>query len=625
MRLGSVSIWFPVLHLRAEVTYRLLPELTPLHRTLEAAVKEFSGGGNALAAVPIPDLFRQLFGISGAREILPDLIDDLIERGRIHRVVEDGTDHSLLRVIDLALGRCESEAALVQSLSETDKQAAQSREVERYFDPVLDEVVSADILAPEPSNKHRFCVPAEPFLEHAPTHWVERELRAELHDDVQMYAATSKIIGHRWRCTAADLFLKDSELSLDCDDPRQSEYLRGLSQRVRQSWLLPGSLDGHPDSLAEECAEFSIHCRLPSNLGGLAVTRGLPEMVRARLALTASVVLVALDPADDITEPTLISALADRKSIQVSYPRNDNPGIAGVFLASEGREYLRLPVTWEGLHTEIGVFRTTPGFQQDGAIWSDVIEALQTECRFSGNPELFVLPAFWLDPADFWRTLIDRSKNETDARAWVANTVKALRSLPPTVLDRMEDEFFRVSEMEHLRSSNIELENLFPSALMQFKKNTPEKDGIALVPMYCTRVIAFDTSSFMKYDRLIEYLRPTDFLVTPQVVAAEVERKKTESKDFRIISRRNLRAIDALPQERWTAPFHDYALLAAGDKRNNDGAIIATLIPYRQRGLEVIVVSEDHDFLLRCKPYGIEWMNAETFLNTPKKTNRGDK
>jgi hypothetical protein len=143
--------------------------------------------------------------------------------------------------------------------------------------------------------------------------------------------------------------------------------------------------------------------------------------------------------------------------------------------------------------------------------------------------------------------------------------------------------------------------------------------------MYCTRVIAFDTSSFMKYDRLIGYLRPTDFLVTPQVVAAEVERKKAESEDFRIISRRNLRAIDALPQERWTAPFHDYALLAAGDKRNNDGAIIATLIPYRQRGLEVIVVSEDHDFLLRCKPYGIEWMNAEAFLNTPKKANRGDK
>lgn len=619
MRLGSVSVWFPVLHLRAEATYRLLPELTPLHRTLETAVKEFSRSGNALAAAPIPDLFRQIFGVSGAREILPDVIDDLIERGHVHRVVENGSDPSQLRIIDLAPGRRELDRAPGASLSEADRQVAQSRKIERFFDPVLEEVVSADLLTPGPSDEHRFCVPAEPFLEHLPTHWVERELRAELQDDVQLYTAVSELISHQWQCSAAELTLKEGELSVECDDPRQSEYLRGLSQHVRQSWLLPVSLNEFQDSLAEESTEFSIHCRLPLDLGGLVLTRGLPETVRAKLALPPFVVLVALDPADDITEPTLISTLANGQAMQVAYPRNDNPGIAGVFLASEGREYLRLPVTWEGLHAEIGVFRTTPGFQQDGAIWTDVIAALQTECRFSDNPKIFVLPAFWLDPADFWKMLSDRSGNETDARSWVANTVKALRSLPPAVLDRMEDGFFRVREMGHLRQSSMELENLFPSAQRQFEKAIPQKDGIAPVPPSCTRVIAFDTSSFIKYGNLVEYLRPTDFLVTPQVVAAEVERKKTESEDFRIISRRNLRAIDALPQERWTAPFHDYALLATSDKKNNDGAIIATLIPYCQRGLEVIVVSEDHDFLLRCKPYGIEWMNAETFLNTTKK------
>jgi len=592
---------------------------------LEAAVKEFSRGGNALAAAPIPDLFRQIFGVSGAREILPDVIDDLIERGRVHRVVENGNDPSQLRIIDLAPGRRELDRAPGASLSEADRQVAQSRKIERFFDPVLEEVVSADLLTPGPSDEHRFCVPAEPFLEHLPTHWVERELRAELQDDVQLYSAASELISHRWRCSAAELTLKDGELSVECADPRQSEYLRGLSQRVRQSWLLPVSLNESQDSLAEESTEFSIHCQLPFDLGGLVLTRGLPETVRAKLALPPSVVLVALDPADGLIEPTLISSLADGQAIQVAYPRNDNPGIAGVFLASEGREYLRLPVTWEGLHADIGVFRTAPGFQQDGTIWNDVIEALQSECRYSEIPEIFVLPAFWLDPADFWSMFSDRAGNESDVRAWVTNTVKALRSLPPAVLDRMEDGFFRVRAMEHLRQSSMELENLFPSAQRQFEKNIPKKDGIAPVPPSCTRVISFDTSSFIKYGHLVEYLRPTDFLVTPQVVAAEVERKKTESEDFRIISRRNLRAIDALPQERWTAPFHDFALLAAGDKKNNDGAIIATLIPYCQRGLEVIVVSEDHDFLLRCKPYGIEWMNAETFLNTPKKSNRGDK
>lgn len=625
MRLGSVSILFPVLHLRAEVTYRLLPELTPLHRTLEAAVKAFSGGRNALAAAPITDLFRQLFGVSGAQEILPDVINDMIERGRVHRVVENGSDPSLLRIIDLAPGRRERDMAPGPTLTEPDKQSAQTRKIERFVDPVLEEIVDASSLVPHPIEKDSLFVPAEPFLMHPPTYWVERELRAELNDDVQLYAATSELIGHRWLRSEAELILKDGELSVECDDPRQSEYLRGLSQRVRQSWLQPGSLNGFPDNLAEESAEFSIHCWLPSNFGGLAVIRSLPEAIRARLALPPSVVLVVLDPATDITEPTLISTLAEGQTMQVAYPRNDNPGIAGIFLANEGREYLRLPVTWEGLHAEIGVFRSTPGFQHNGAVWSDVIAALETECRFSDNPEIFVLPAFWLDPVDFWNMLSNRSGSETDVHTWVANTVKALRNLPPTVLERLEDGFFRVGTMEHLRRSNIELENLYPSAQMQFAQNTPDRDGLALVPQSCTRVIAIDTSSFIRYDQLVESLRPTDFLVTPQVVAAEVERRKSESQDFRIVSRRNLRAIDALPKERWTAPFPDFGLLAPGDTKNSDGAIIATLIPYCQREIEVIVVSEDHDFLLRCRPYGIEWMNAETFLNTSRKAKRGDK
>lgn len=625
MRLGSVSVWFPVLHLRAEVTYRLLPELSPLHRTLEAAVKEFSGGRNALAAVPIPDLFQQLFGVSGAREILPDVIVDLIERGRIHRIVEDGSDPSLLRIIDLAPGRRERDMEPGPALTETDRQSAQTRKVERFVDPVLEEIVDAGNLVPNPLEEDRIFVPAEPFLMHPPTYWVERELKAELSDDVQLYATKSELIDHRWRRCEAELILKDGELSVECDDPRQSEYLRGLSQRVRQSWLQPGSLNGFLDSLAEESAEFSIHCRLPLNLGGLAVTRGLPETIRAGLALPPSVVLVVLDPATDITEPTLISTLAEGQTMQVAYPRNDNPGIAGVFLASEGREYLRLPVTWEGLHAEIGVFRSTQGFQPNGAVWSDVIAALETECRFSDNPEIFVLPAFWLDPGDFWNMLSKRLGSEADVQAWITKTVKAIRSLPTAVLDRMETSFFRDRAMEILRQSNMELGNLFPSAQRQFEKKNPESAGIAPVPRYCTRVIAFDTVSLVTYGHLVEHLGPTDFLVIPQVVAAEVERKKTESDEFRIISRRNLRAMDALPQERWTAPFHDYALLTRGDIKNNDGATIATLIPYCGRGLEVVVVSNDHDFIPRCKPYGIEWIHTETFLNTSNKSSKGGK
>ena len=45
------------------------------------------------------------------------------------------------------------------------------------------------------------------------------------------------------------------------------------------------------------------------------------------------------------------------------------------------------------------------------------------------------------------------------------------------------------------------------------------------------------------------------------------------------------------------------------------GQSLPRWFPIRRLGLEVIVVSEDHDFLLRCRPYGIEWMNAESFLH----------
>ena len=625
MRLGSVSVWFPVLQLRAEVTYRLLPELTPLHRALEAAVNGFSHSGNPLALAPIPELFCNVFGVSGAQEILPDVLDDLIERGRIHRTVDDEGEPSSLRIIDLAPGRREGAVSLVPAWSEADQQAAQTRQLERFFDPVLEEIVNANTLAPEPEEEHQFWVPADPFLTHPPAHWVERELRAELHDDVQLYSVAAELIGHTWRRSSAELHLKSGELAVECDDPRQSEYLRGLSQRVRRAWLLPSSLGASAGRMEHDLEELSIHCQLPSSLGGLALTRGLPDTVRAGLCLPPTVLLVALDAASEITEPTLISSPVQGQAFQVAYPRTDNPGIAGIFLAREGREFLRWPITWEGLQAEIGVFRAASGFQQEGSGWNDVVAALETECRFSDRPEIFILPAFWLDPAKFWNIFSERAGNETDPNTWIKSTVEELKRLPSAVLEPMEESFFRVEAIDNLRNSNIELGNLFQSAQAQFSENVPTNEGVAPVPQSCTRVVAFDTSSLIRYDQLVENLRLTDFLVTPQVVAAEIERRKTESEEFRIVSRRNLRAIDMLPRARWTAPFHDFSLLAPEDKRNTDGAIIAALIPYCQRKLEVVVVSEDHDFLVRCKPYGIEWMNAETFLHTSRTTRKGDR
>jgi len=170
---------------------------------LEAAVLEFHRSGNALASVPIPELFRLLYGVSGAREILPDVLEDLIERGRVHQIGEVGIDPSSLRIIDLAPGRSAGDKARQSASPMIDLHAAQARKIERFFDPVLDEIVDVATLAPDENEVRDFCVPAEPFLAHLPTHWVERELRSELRDDVQLYSAVPKLLGHGWRRVTA--------------------------------------------------------------------------------------------------------------------------------------------------------------------------------------------------------------------------------------------------------------------------------------------------------------------------------------------------------------------------------------------------------------------------------------
>ncbi|MEG8219114.1 PIN domain-containing protein [Sphingomonas sp. HH69] len=618
MRLGSIFVFFPVLHLQAEASYRLLPELTPLHRALEAAVQAFHRGGNALASVPIPELFRLLYGVSGAREILPDVLEDLIERGRVHQIGTIGIDPSSLRIIDLAPGRGAGHKALKSASSTIDHNAAQTREIARFFDPVLEEIVDGATLVPDGNEARDFYVPAEPFLAHVPTNWVERELISELRDDVQLYSASPRLLGHGWRRVTAELVINDGELSVECGDPRQTDYLRGLSQRVRGSWLLPSSPDTTFDWSSQGGERLSVDLDLPDNLSRLVLTRDLSANALAGLALPPSVVHVVLDAVEQIAEPTLLAGTSERQTRQVAYPRTDNPGVSGIFSADGVQEYLRLPVTWNGLHADIGVYRPAPGFAQAGSRWSDVVEALETECQYSDSPEIAILPAFWLDPAEFWRRLYERPASTPGGNQWAIGIVNALEGLPPSILATLREGLPHDERLKRLRAVYPGLADLFPSSHAMISGHTAVSKDIAPVPLSCTRVITFDTSSFIENGELVASLRPTDFLVNPQVVAAEVERKKTDSAAFRIASRSNLRAIDELPRERWTAPFSDRSLLAPGDNRNNDGAIIAALIPYRQQGYEIVLVSEDHDFLLRCEPYGIHWMNAKSFLSASK-------
>lgn len=621
MRLGEASVWFPVLHLRAKVTYRLLPELTPLHRALEKAVVRFSRSDNTLAKAPIGSLFREVFGVSGAREIMPDVLGDLIERGRVHRVAEHEIDPSLLRLVDLAPGPDEPHGARAAEPSEQARKSAQDRTIERFFDPVLEEIVEADVLLAEPVDGSCFRIPVDPFSTDPPRHWIDGELRAELQDDMQVYNATCEKIGHRWRRGDALLVLRDGELSFECSDPRESEYLRGLPQTVRRSWLLPDRQDGPNHSPLEDDAEVSLHCRLPEGLLGLTLVRGLPEAISTELDFPSSVVLAKLDPVEGVIAPTFISPPARGQAMRVAYPREDNPGVAGVFLAREGREYLRLPVMWEGLHAEIGVFRTTGGFAQSGSEWSELVAALESECRFSEVPEIFVLPAFWLPPATFWISLIDRVTHEPASQTWMQGIVDALENLPSSVLEGLVETLARDPSLDQFRRSQPELGRLDPTATGLVSKTDQQSRELGLVPPEFDRVVAFDTSSVLEFGDLADHLLPTDFLVFPKTVAEEIERKKTQKDDFRWKSRKNLRAISRLPKNHWAAPFPDVNYLKSSDKRNADGEIIAALIPYRQPDRIVVLVSEDLDFVPRCKSYNIDVMRAEDFM-TDSKTRR---
>ena len=622
MRLGEVSVWFPVLNLRAKVTYRLLPELTPLHRALEQAVVRFSQSDNTLAKAPIGSLFREVFGVSGAGEILPDVLGDLLERGRVHRVAEHEIDPSLLRLVDLAPGPEEPNGACAAEPSEQAQKSAQDRTIERFFDPVLEEIVEPGVLLPEPVEWNCFCVPVDPFATDPPRHWIDGELRAELQDDMQLYNATCEKIGHRWRRSNAILVLNDGELSFECSDSRESEYLRGLPQTVRRSWLLPNRQNGSNRSRLDDDAEFSLHCRLPEGLDGLTLVRGLPETISTKLDFPSVAVMAELDPVAGVTAPTFISPPEQGQAMRVAYPREDNPGVAGVFLAREGREYLRLPIIWEGLHAEIGVFRTTGGFAQSGSEWSGLVAALESECRFSEAPEIFVLLAFWLKPAEFWMRLIDRVRHEAGSQTWMQRIVDALEILPRSVIEGLVETLASEPSLAQFRRSQPELGRLDPTATELASEINEQSWEVGHIPPEFDRVVAFDTSAILEFSDLADHLLPTDFFVFPQTVADEIERKKTQRDDFRWKSRRNLRAISRLPKNQWAAPFPDVNYLNSGDKRNADGEIIAVLIPYRQLDRKIILVSQDLDFVPRCKSYDIDVLTAEVFIADSKTQRR---
>lgn len=623
MKIATGYILFPVLQLRADISYRLLPELTPIHHALEDVVKRFSDGRNVLSCAPLVELFRELFGLSGAGEILPHVLDDLLDRQHIHLLTSEEPDYKSIRAVDLAHGPDQSGKSERTRSASIEDQFAQGLQLERFYDPVLGETVPASNLSEQPLTDSIFKVPASPFLNNPPTDWVEAEVKSELRDDLKIITVAAQVVGHTWRKCPADLFLFESELSVECHDSRQSAYLRGLGSRARRSLLTSECLVGSFGEFAEGIGELSISCRLSGDATGVALTRSLPQSVLDGLSLAESNLVICLDPVEGITEPTFKSVSKNVKALQVAYPRNDNLTPPGIYFACDGREYTRVPVSWEGLEAELGLFRKSSGFQQVDSGLVEVIATLEAECRFSDHAEIFVLPAYWLEPTEFASLLSDRFSHESVGSEWILESVKALKRCPFEIREPIVRHLASIDGKRSLLREKLEVAGLLTASVSTRTTESTRESYNSKLPKACKRVIAFDTSSLITYGELVANLERSDFLVIPQVIAGEVERMKTASDQFRVASRANLRAVDELPPDKWVAPFHDFSLLSSSDEKNNDGALIASLIPYCGNERDVILVSEDHDFVLRCQPYGIKWMTAREFLKMSGTKSRG--
>jgi hypothetical protein len=614
MKIAAGYILFPVVKLRADISFRLLPELTPIHHALEEIVKRFSDGRNELSLAPLVHVFREMFGLSGASEILPQVLDDLLDRKYIHSVNKEWTDHTSIRAVDLAHGPGEPGVPVKPNFADKNSPFVQSMQLERFYDPVLGEIVSANNLFEPPLTDSIFKVPVSPFLKNPPIEWVEDEVKSETRDDLKVIAAEAEVIGHTWRRCQADLFLLEGVLSVECHDSRQSEYLRGLSPRARCSLLSPDCLAGSFGEPADGIAERSIFPWLYSDAKSIALIASLPQRVLDELFLPETDLVVSLNPVGGISEPTLQSISENLQALQVVYPRKDIVTPPGIYFADMGYEYASVPVSWEGLEAELGLFQQSRGFHQVDSGLGEVMATLETECRFSDHAEIFVLPAYWLEPTQFVKLLSDRFSHEPVRSEFVLESVKAIKRFPFEIREPIVRLLASINGSKAILREKLEIAGLLTVSVPSQAAETGREQSSEELPDACERVVAFDTSSLISDGQLVANLKPSDFLVIPQVIAGEVERMKTASDQFRVASRANLRAVDQLPPERWVAPFHDFSLLSPSDKKNNDGALIASLIPYCGSGREVILVSEDHDFVLRCQPYGIKWMPAREFL-----------
>lgn len=198
---------------------------------------------------------------------------------------EHEIDPSLLRLVDLAPGPEELQGARAAEPSEQARKSAQDRTIERFFDPVLEEIVKADVLRSEPMEGDCFRIPVDPFTTNPPRHWIDGELRAELQDDMQVYNRTCEKIGHQARRREARdpassrfepcaLPHSKAAQTVSAQQPDPAQQARHSRLGPREHFPLGSSSSHGARSKVEDCAsEFAVRLWLHRR-SGLQTIRG---------------------------------------------------------------------------------------------------------------------------------------------------------------------------------------------------------------------------------------------------------------------------------------------------------------------------------------------------------------
>jgi hypothetical protein len=507
MKLSDIIIYFPVFNIRAEVTYSYLPNLSPIEKALIAAINKFSGNGdNAFANLPIGDLFRDLYGLSGANLFMAEVVDSLIDRGRIHRKGGLSKASSELTVAELAIGTNTGTTRNGEVIKPDS--TLQSTVLERLYDPISAEVLTSngETLVSSPGS---YAIPAEPFHEHLDKSWIERELSDELDQEIKVSSIKLNIKDTVWRIVSATLSVEGNQLSLETENESRRSYLSNLRQETRKQWFSSEKTSFDQKSGAT-LPEGSIYPPvLPKNVSGLIISCGLlPEEI-PDLRIPKDTCLLNVIPRENDSQ-TFTVAFADSSSgTVIDYAFDIQRMESAILWSSSG--YMLTPVTlnWQSTEVFIRVAVPTIGYANDEEM-NRLIEVLQDEASVSQDPVLTVLPGFWLEPKEFWSHVFVNFSSFLDIEEklqYLEHIASGLQKLWGSVSNTLEQSFPLETLKSQLQSTVLRLNENQLSHLINILSNlqswfSGDVDLLSLLP----EPITLEESSKLRMSLIVCWL-----------------------------------------------------------------------------------------------------------------------